>query len=304
MCCMDKQTLIVTEIERSAIHDGPGLRTVVFLQGCPLHCFWCCNPETQSVRPVLLHDMKKCVGCGACIAVCPEGAISLRGGKAVIERVACRGCGNCVSACPVAANAMSGKEMSLTEILDVVNRDKAYYDATGGGLTLSGGEPLMQPAAVELLKQAKGGGLSTWVETTAFVPWEILQKAAEYTDGFYVDYKHPDADALRRATGAELLVIEANLRGLAELGANFTLRTPVIPGFNDDREVLKKCFAFAVSLGLERYVLLPYHSLGRGKYEKMDLDYSMDGVPNMLPGELADAAALGEPMGLHVQIGG
>ena len=301
---MDKQTLIVTEIERSAIHDGPGLRTVVFLQGCPLHCFWCCNPETQPIRPALLHDKKKCIGCGACIAVCPTGAYSLRDGKAVVDRTVCRGCGSCVSVCPVAVNAMSGKEMTLTDILGVVDKDRAYYDATGGGMTLSGGEPLMQSAAVELLKLAKESSLSAWVETTAFVPWEILRKAAEYVDGFYVDYKHSDADTLRRATGAELSVIESNLRRLVEMNVNFTLRTPVIPGFNDDRGVLQDCFAFAKSLGLKRYVLLPYHGLGRGKYEKLDLNYSMENVPNMLSSELADAVTLGESMGLCVQVGG
>ena len=301
---MDKRTLIVTEIERSAIHDGPGLRTVVFLQGCPLHCCWCCNPETQSVRPVLLHDKKKCVGCGACAAVCPHKAIRMQEGKTKVDRTSCQGCGNCVPVCQMAANAMSGKEMDFTDILNIVDRDRAYYDATGGGLTLSGGEPLMQAAVVGLLKLAKESGLSTWVETTAFVPWEVLEKAAEYVDGFYVDYKHADADALRRATGAELSVIESNLRRLAELNVNVTLRTPVIPGFNDDRETLKACFAFAGGLGLERYVLLPYHSLGRGKYEKLGLDYPMAGVPNMLLSELADAAILGESMGLHVRIGG
>jgi len=304
VCCMDKQSLIVTEIERSAIHDGPGLRTVVFLQGCPLHCFWCCNPETQPVRPVLLHDKKKCVGCGACVAVCPDGAYMLLDGKAIVDRDLCRSCGNCVAVCPTAANAMSGKEMYLTEILNIVSRDKAYYEATGGGLTLSGGEPLLQPAAVELLRLAKESGISTWVETTAFVPWETLEKAAAYTDGFYVDYKHCDSGALRKATGGELPVIEENIRRLVGFGADITLRTPVIPGFNEDREVLKGCFAFTKSLGLDKHVLLPYHSLGRGKYEKLDLNYAMDGVPNMLPEALADAAALGKAMGLCVQVGG
>lgn len=301
---MDKQTLIVTEIERSAIHDGPGLRTVVFLQGCPMRCFWCCNPETQPIRPVMLHDRKKCVGCGACVPVCPRGAISLEGGKAQVDRTLCQGCGSCVEVCPVAANAISGKEMYLTDVLDVVSRDKAYYDSTGGGLTLSGGEPLLQPAAVELLRMAKEKGISTWVETTAFVPWEILEKAAVYVDGFYVDYKHCDAAALRKATGGELPIIEENIRWLVELGANVTLRTPVIPGFNEERDVLKGCFAFSKCLGLGKHVLLPYHSLGRGKYEKLDLNYAMDGVPNMLPEALADAAALGEAMGLRIQIGG
>lgn len=301
---MDKQTLIVTEIERSAIHDGPGLRTMVFLQGCPLHCFWCCNPETQPLHPVLLHDEKKCVGCGGCMAVCPQKAISLRDGKAVVDRALCRGCGGCVAVCPVGANAMSGKVMTPKEILAAVNKDRDYYAATGGGLTLSGGEPLLQHAAVELLRLAKEAGLSTWVETTAFVPWATLEKALPFIDGFYVDYKHHDGEKLYEATGADITVIEDNLRRLAARGANLTLRTPVIPGFNEDRAVLEKCFAFSKTLGLRKHVLLPYHSLGRRKYEKLGKPYPMEDVPNMLPAALADAAAIGEAMGLAVQIGG
>lgn len=301
---MDDKTLTVTEIERSAIHDGPGLRTVVFLQGCPLRCFWCCNPETQPPRPVLLHDRKRCVGCGACASVCPRQAVSLQDGKPVTDRTVCAGCGRCVEVCPTGSNKLSGKEMALTDILDAVCRDRAYYEATGGGLTLSGGEPLRQKNAVELLRLAKERGLSTWVETTAFLPWPVLECAAAFTDGFYADYKHPDAAVLRRGTGAELSVIEKNLRRLAETGVELVLRTPVIPGFNADREILKKCFAFTASLGLKRHVLLPYHSLGRGKYDKLDLPYPMGDAANMQPTELDDAAELGRAMGLEIRIGG
>ena len=301
---MDNRTLLVTEIERSAIHDGPGLRTVVFLQGCPLRCFWCCNPETRPAKPVLLHDHKKCVGCGACITCCPNAAISLSGGKAVVDRSLCRGCGNCVDICPVGANALSGREMPLADILNLVERDRAYYEFTGGGMTLSGGEPLMQPAAVALLKMAAERGISSWLETTAFVPKAVLEEAARYADGFYVDYKHPDADALRKATAAEIAVVEDNIRFLIEKGANVTLRTPVIPGFNDDREILLRCIAFSASLGLKKHVLLPYHNLGRGKYEKLDLDYPMESAANMLAAELEDMSAIGSDMGLEIQIGG
>ncbi len=301
---MDNGTLTVTEIERSAIHDGPGLRTVVFLQGCPLHCFWCCNPETRPAKPVLLHDRKLCVGCGSCISQCPNAALSLRDGKLAVDRLACRGCGNCVDICPAGANALSGKEMVLADILNVVQRDRAYYESTGGGMTLSGGEPLMQSSAVVLLKMAAEQGVSSWVETTAYVPKATLEEAAKYAEGFYVDYKHPDAESLRKATGAELSVIESNIRFLVEKGANVTLRTPVIPNFNDDREVLRRCIAFSSSLGLKKHVLLPYHNLGRGKYEKLDLDYPMESAANMLTAELEDVRAIGSDMGLEIQIGG
>ena len=222
----------------------------------------------------------------------------------MVDRLACRGCGNCVDICPVGANALSGREMTIDDILNLVERDRAYYESTGGGMTLSGGEPLMQPSAVALLKMASERGISSWLETTAFVPKMVLEEAAKYAEGFYVDYKHPDAVQLRKATAAEIAVVEDNIRFLIEKGANVTLRTPVIPGFNDDRETLRRCIAFSASLGLKKHVLLPYHNLGRGKYEKLDLDYPMESAANMLAAELEDMSAIGSDMGLEIQIGG
>lgn len=301
---MAEPALLVTEIERSAIHDGPGLRTVVFLQGCPLHCTWCCNPETQPAAPALLHDLKRCVGCGGCVPACPHGAVSLAGGKARVNRALCRGCGRCVPVCPTGANALSGRAVPLEQLLETVCRDRAYYEATGGGLTLSGGEPLAQPAAAEFLSMAKAAGLTTCVETTAFLPWPSLERALPHVDLFFVDYKHPDAGALLRSTGARLEVIRDNVRRLAEAGARVTLRTPVIPGFNDSEAALRGCFAFSQELGLERHVLLPYHSLGAGKYKKLGLTPPLEGVPVMKPEDLTVYAGLGKAYGLTIQIGG
>lgn len=301
---MAEKTLLVTEIERSAIHDGPGLRTVVFLQGCPLRCFWCCNPETQPASPVLLHDTARCAGCGSCVPVCPHGVLSIKEGTAQVNRALCRGCGACAQVCPTGANTLSSRAMTPEEILAVVRRDADYYAATGGGLTLSGGEPLLWPAAIDLLAMAKAAGISTWVETTACLPWERLEAAAQLLDGLYVDYKHPDADALERATGARLPLLEENLRHLAAMGARFTLRTPVIPGFNDSEAALRGCFSIARALGREEYVLLPYHSLGAGKYKKLGLTPPLAQTPIMKPESLSGAVALGAEYGLRIQIGG
>ena len=297
---MANPTLCVTEIERSAIHDGPGIRTVVFLQGCPLHCAWCCNPETQPGHAVLLQDAKKCVGCGACLKACPKNAIIIRDGRAQVNRALCDNCGACVDVCPMGVYEMSGRTVSVSEILETVSKDRAYYDATGGGLTLSGGEPLVREGAVELLRQAKEAGISTWVETTA----AVIEKAAPYIDGFYIDYKHCDRDTLQKGTGADPSLIEKNIRRLVESGANITLRTPVIPGFNDDRAVLKGCLAFSKALGLKKHVMLPYHNLGRGKYDKLGLDYGLQNIPNMLAESLQDVMRMGNDMGICVQIGG
>lgn len=296
--------LCITKIERSAIHDGPGIRTVVFTQGCPLACQWCCNPETQSLRPVLLHDSRMCVGCGACAAVCPNGVPRVSEGLARFDRTRCLACGRCVSVCPTGAVTLSGHAMPVSEILAVVHGDDAYYQATGGGMTLSGGEPLLQAAALTLLWQAKAEGVSTWVETTAFVPWDTLHAAATVTDGFYVDYKHDDADALFRATGAFLPAIRENITRLADAHRNVTLRTPVVPGFNDNEKALAACFSFALRLGMTKYVLLPYHALGRRKYAMLDKDYRLDEEGTLTAEDLAPFAQLGAQMGLDVGIGG
>ncbi len=303
MCSMDN-TLLVTKIERSAIHDGPGIRTVVFLQGCPLHCAWCCNPETQPLRPVPLHDAQKCVGCGACAAVCVNGAPRLTDGLMQFDRARCKACGACVSVCPTGAVTLSGRAMSVTDVLTEVHGDDAYYRVTGGGMTLSGGEPLLQEAAISLLSQAKAEGLSTFVETTACVAWETLCAAAAVTDGFYVDYKHSDAAALYRATGAYLPAVRANIKRLVKAHGNVTLRTPVIPGFNDSEETLSACFDFALQLGLSEYVLLPYHALGKRKYELMRVPYAFDAARTLTAEDMRPFESLGERMGLHVRIGG
>ena len=297
-------TLLITQIERCAVHDGPGIRTVVFLQGCPLRCGWCCNPETQPAAPVILHDAAICVGCGACAAACINGAARLTDGVARFDREACKRCGACLRVCPVGAVRFSGRAMTLEQILAVVRRDGAFYRETGGGLTLSGGEPLLQENAVTLLKLAREEGLSTVVETTANVPAARLAAAMPYADHFFVDYKHPDAAALNGETGAWLPLIEENIRALVAAGASVTLRTPVIPGFNDGEETLARCFAFARAVGINAYVLLPYHALGRKKYDMLERGYAFDGTRVLTAGDLEPLRARGESMGLAVTIGG
>lgn len=298
---MDK--LLVTEIERSAIHDGPGIRTVVFLQGCPLHCPWCCNPETQPLHAVLLHNNEKCVGCGACAAVCPKQAVSLSAGKAKIDRTRCIGCGACDPVCPTGANALSAREYPVEEVLALVLRDRPYFEATGGGITLSGGEPLLQaPAAAKLLQGCKEAGISTWIETTANVPFSSLELVLPYTDGLYIDYKHSDGGWLRHSVGGNLPLLEENLSRLAERGTDFTLRTPVIPNCNED--VIGECLRASQRFGRKTHVLLPYHALGKNKYERLGLCYGMGEERTRTADDLSAYRRMGESLGIAVQIGG
>lgn len=298
---MDK--LLVTDIERSAIHDGPGIRTVVFLQGCPLHCPWCCNPETQPRHAVLLHDNEKCIGCGACVAVCPQQAVFLSNGKARVDRMRCIGCGACDPVCPTGANVLSAKTYTVDAVWDIVLRDKPYFDATGGGVTLSGGEPLLQAqTAAKLLRRCKEAGISTWIETTANVPFSMLELVLPYTDGLYIDYKHSDAQRLRHSIGGNLPLLEENLSRLERMGVDFTLRTPVIPNYNED--VIGDCLRASRRFGRKTHVLLPYHALGKNKYERLGLCYDMGEERTRTADDLIAYCRMGESMGIAVQIGG
>ena len=299
-----KNTLFVTQLERCAVNDGPGIRTVVFLQGCPLRCPWCCNPETRPARPVLMHDGKLCVGCGTCAQTCAFGNITVTDGRVRIDRNACRLCGACGDACPVGALKFSSREMTVEEILSAVERDRPFYEESGGGVTLSGGEPLLQKASPELLRKAKERELHTCVETTLSVSRRILEEAAPYVDLFYADAKHPDPERLMEVTGADPERILDNLKFLAGSGKAVTLRTPVIPGFNRDVSVMRKLFSLALENGITDYVLLPYHSLGTKKYEMLDMPYPMGQTEVLQPEDLSEFQRLGEFMGLRVRIGG
>ena len=297
-----EETLLVSQIERCAVRDGPGIRTVVFLQGCPLHCLWCCNPETQSLSPVWMQDEALCRRCGECVGACPHGALKMTE-NGVLPGESCIACGACAALCPAGAIRYSSRKMSVEEVLREVLRDKDFYQETGGGLTVSGGEPLLQKNVLTLLRRAGEEGLNVYVETTAHVGRERLEAALPFVDGWYIDYKHPDAQTLRQWTGADKALIESGIRFLRERGAQVTLRTPVIPGFNDSPEILERCYAFARSVGVESYILLPYHELGRKKYRMLRMDYSLRNARTLTEADLRSLQELGAKMSLSVSVG-
>lgn len=258
--------LKVTEIQRFCMHDGPGIRTTVFLSGCPLRCAWCHNPETQSGRSELLFYAKKCVFCGACESACPVDAHRFEKDVHLIDREKCISCFACTDICPTGAAEKCGKDMSISDILCVIQKDAAFYGEMGG-MTLSGGEPLMQgQKTVGLLKKCKSHGFSTAIETCGHAAPEVLSAAAVYTDLFLFDLKDTDAARHKRFTGVSNDLILQNLFLADSLGARILLRCILVNGINTNIEHYRQIAVIAASLSrLEGVEFLPYHAYGGAK---------------------------------------
>lgn len=281
----------VFDIQRFSIHDGPGIRTTVFLKSCPLRCLWCHNPESMSLRPLLSFAAAKCIACGSCVEVCPNGVHMFDdGGRHLLLRERCELCRDCVEVCPSGALEIAGRDVSVSDVLEDVLRDRPFYEESGGGMTLSGGEPLLQIDFAEaLLRRAKGEGLHTAVETAGFVPFDRLSRVAPHTDLFLYDLKETDDARHRRFTGVPASRIEANLRALHGQGAAILLRLPIVPGLNDRAEHFRAVAELAGELpGLLGVEVMPYHSLGIGKRERFDLD--LDARANPAPPSPATVA--------------
>lgn len=253
----------IFDIQRFSIHDGPGIRTTVFLKGCSLRCVWCHNPESQIPEPQLAFYAHKCLSCGKCEKICKKAFTP-----------DCDACGKCVESCYAGAREILGREESAENVFSVVVRDKAYYKTSGGGVTLSGGEPLLQADfSVEILRKCKENGIHTAIETAGNVPWENFLKAIPYCDLFLYDIKVIDEKKHRLLTGASNKLILENAEKLRSLGKNILFRTPVVPGYNDDQ--LEKISAFCGKC-LE---LLAYHEIGKGKYEALRYPYTVKSTP-------------------------
>jgi len=275
---MSEMKSTVFNIQRFSVNDGPGIRTTVFLKGCMLRCIWCHNPESHSPRPQLMLYADRCIGCGKCLEVCPDGLHSFAAdGTHQIRREACSACGRCAEAC-VGALEIAGREMSIDEILTEVKKDSAFYAHSGGGMTVSGGEPLMQPEfTLALLKAAKESGLHTCIETCGFASEEAVLALTPYVDLFLWDVKETDSARHKEFTGVPNERILSNLRALNAAGASVVLRCPIIPGCNDRKEHLHAIAALAEELsGVQRVDVEPYHPLGKAKSESLGSTYALN----------------------------
>lgn len=296
----------VFDIKRGATGDGPGLRTLVFLKGCPLRCRWCANPESQSVKPQVMYYPKLCVDCGKCVAACPTHAIrSDERFGLVTDEAACTACGLCEEACLYGARKLMGREMSVSDVMETVRRDKAHYINSGGGVTVSGGEPLMQPDFIlALLKACKQDGIHTAMETCGYASWESLAAVLPYLDLIFYDLKIVDAKDHKEATGRDNARILENLKKLnMAYGGEIIVRIPYIPGYNDDIKTQEGIYRYVGCLKrVNRIEIMPYHRLGESKYTGLGREYALSGVPQVKKQDITHLIQLGEQCGVPVQI--
>lgn len=298
----------IFNIQKYNTHDGDGVRTLVFFKGCPLRCLWCSNPESQRPGPQIMVQQRLCANCGACAAACPAGVhVMTAQGHGIDAEKDCLGCGRCEEACPSSALSLIGKPMPVSQIADIVEEDRPFYEMSGGGVTLSGGEALMQPeAAVSLLSACRERGINTAVETSGYVRPETLLEAAAHTDLFLYDLKHMDPERHRGLTGAHNALVHENLRLLLDRRHNVKVRLPLLKGVNDGEAELRDVAAFLAPYrgygNFKGIDILPYHKLGVGKYAQIGRLYELAGDPSLSEGDIARVSASFADGGFHVSV--
>jgi pyruvate formate lyase activating enzyme len=283
---------IVFNIQHYSIHDGPGIRTVVFLKGCPLACRWCCNPESMGRGPELGFRPTLCNGCGECLPVCPRQALTLNmeASALAIDRQLCINCGTCVTACIRGALTIYGKRMTAAEVVDDVAKDVPFYRRSSGGVTVSGGEPCAHPSfLVSILRGCREAGIHTAIETSGYVNNRFFSRLLEEVDLVLFDLKLMDPDEHYAATGRRNDRILNNALFLAGSGKAVRFRMPLIPGVNDGTDNLKELAEFLTALGHPSIELMPYHQFGKGKYVAMGRTYTMGDQPAATPGDVENA---------------
>lgn len=303
---MNRAKGIVFDIMHFSVRDGPGIRTTVFLKGCPLRCQWCHNPESQSPKPELMFRPNLCIGCLECLEACPEGAIRTDGDVPVVDPERCVLCAACTEACTADARQIAGRELSVPDVMAEVLKDRPFFEESGGGVTISGGEPLQQPDFLAaLLQTCQLEGLHTALDTSGLAAWDTLKSIAPLVDLFLFDIKAVDDETHIRFTGVSNRLILENLARLSRSGARILLRVPLIPGVNDSPQAVQALGELACGLpGLLGVELLPYHEAGVEKYRRLNRIYPLETAHPHERKHILEIAASLRQYNLPIKVGG
>ncbi len=299
--------VLIFDVKHYAICDGPGIRLTVFLKGCPLTCEWCHNPESQSPEVQRMYTDTKCIGCSSCVEACPRDALRLTSAGIVTDPQLCGLGGQCAEVCPTGAAEMSGQLATVDELMERIKKEVVFFDQSGGGVTVSGGEPLMHPDFVNALFDACGAQrIHRTLDTAGFAKTEALLDVARRTDHFLFDLKMMDPVKHQRHTGVSNELILTNLVALAESGASINIRIPLVAGVNDDEENVAQSAAFVAALagGKKQVNLLPYHNIAAKKYQKLGQSYAAAYLAGPEQAGIERVAAVFEAHGLAVVVGG
>jgi pyruvate formate lyase activating enzyme len=300
---------MIFDIDRFAVHDGPGIRTTVFLKGCPLRCLWCHSPESQSSRPEILYQEERCTACWLCIEGCPENALTTgeKQGRAVaiLDRAHCTACGRCADVCYPKALSVAGSRITVGALIEDVRKDLPFFRSSGGGVTLTGGEPLLQPAfSYNFLLACTQQGIHTALETTGYAQWEVLTRLSRVTNLFLYDVKFIDADCHKRYTGVSNDRILNNLRFLTKLNCEIQVRVPCIPRINDGEAQIRALAQVVSEMGIQSIALLPYNAAAGAKYRWLGRHYTLSDRETQTQKDMTSLADICREEKLHVQIGG
>ncbi len=295
----------IFNIQKYSIHDGSGIRTTVFFKGCPLKCWWCHNPESQNTNHEIMFFEERCTVCGKCIKKCPQNAIKINNNFPEIDKFKCTLCEKCVDFCPNNAREHVGRNITSNELIKEIVKDEVFYEQSGGGVTFSGGEPLMQVDFLDdILKRCKDRGIHTAVDTSGYAPWKSFERIASKVDLFLYDIKIMDNEKHKKYIGAENDIILKNIENLSNMGCNIYLRMPIIKEINDDNDHIEKTIKLLSIINVEQVNLLPYHKIGMDKYRRLKMNYKLSGMEKPSDERMEEISQKFKKAGIKIKIGG